>query len=295
MEDISSVKSSEIKPKNKNDYKCAPSQQFSDGSCMSVEILCELAKIYNESESKKPIKLSPKLETLNPKKYKRYLVREFSKRLGDVCDNQKCWVKQNFTKRLNKKIREELDKYTFRPEGPEGKFTWLNTVNINEVMLQYEKKYSDFKFMGAVPMDFDDLPELGIKNANWDTFKKNGKSKLGFVFNLDEHYKSGSHWVGMYTDLDKGQIYFFDSYAIQPEKRVRVLMRRIEKYMEEKGIKTDVNHNKTRYQYKNSECGVYSMHFILRMLEGTTFNDILKKPIKDEEINKYRDIYFTLK
>ena len=69
-------------------------------------------------------------------------------------------------------------------------------------MEQYEKKYNDFKFFGAVPIDFDELPFLGIKDINFDELYNSGK-KLGFVFNLDEHWQSGSHWVALYSDLEK--------------------------------------------------------------------------------------------
>ena len=55
---------------------------------------------------------------------------------------------------------------------------------------------------------------------------KKGKYKLGVIFNLDEHYKSGSHWVALYADLNKDQVYFFDSYGKKPEKRIRKLKAR---------------------------------------------------------------------
>jgi hypothetical protein len=56
-----------------------------------------------------------------------------------------------------------------------------------------------------------------------------GKNKVGIIFNLDEHWKPGSHWVAMYGDLKKGEAYYFDSYGISPEPRVRKLMRRVVK------------------------------------------------------------------
>ena len=39
----------------------------------------------------------------------------------------------------------------------------------------------------------------------------------------------GSHWVALFCDLDKNQIYF-DSYGIRPEKRIRNLVKRISKW-----------------------------------------------------------------
>lgn len=292
--DIDTPKSSEINPNSPRDYRCAPSKKFNDGSCISLDILIHMAEIYNESNKNKII-LSSKLETLNPKKYKRYLVKEFSQRLDDICDNQRCWIKQDFVKRMDKKIKNDLSKNTYRPKGTQGRFDWLSTTNIDQVIKQYEDKYQDFKFLGTVPIDFDDLPGLGIKNLNFMDLINNNKTKIGIVFNLDEHHKSGSHWVSMYSDLKKGNVYFFDSYGLKPEKRIRKFMRRVTRFIENDltNKNVDVRHNKNRHQYKNSECGVYSINFIVRQLNGETFDDITSNKILDNKMNKCREVYFT--
>ena len=49
---------------------------------------------------------------------------------------------------------------------------------------------------------------LGISNINFHDLEKSGKNKIGMVINLDEHWKEGSHWVALYTDLKNNQIYF---------------------------------------------------------------------------------------
>lgn len=291
--EISSVNSSEIKPKTDKDKKCAPGLRFEDGACMTLNLLVTMAEAYNNKFPKNKISLCSKLETLNPKKYKRYLVREFSRRLENVCDSHKCWVKQNFVKEMQNEAKHILSNYTFRPDGPKGRFTWLNTNNVNQVMHQYEKVYPEFKFFGAVPIDFDEL-DLEISKMNIEDLYNSGKKKMGVVYNLDEHYKPGSHWVASYCDLENGCVYFFDSYGTLPEKRIRKFLRKVERFLSEKGVKKqDVRFNKKRHQYKNSECGVYSLHFIIRLLEGEGFDDINKERITDTEVNRYRDIYFT--
>ena len=131
--------SSEFIPNNKNDFKCAPNMTFENGSCITLDLLEKMAKAYNNKNRNK-IKLSSKLDSLNPGKYKRYLLRQFKDKLSNVCESQSCWLKQSFISSLTKEIKTELRDKTFRPEGPEGKFTWLNTFNINDVMFQYEDK-----------------------------------------------------------------------------------------------------------------------------------------------------------
>lgn len=289
---ISSVNTSELSVKSE-DKKCAPNQTFQDGSCISLDLMIELAKAYNQDNPKKSIKFHSKLEMLNPNKYKKYLVKEFKTRLNDVCDDQKCWMKQKYVKFLNDKAKQKLKKGVFRPEGPGGKFTWLNTNNINNVMKQYEDKYNDFYFLGTYPVDFDDL-NTEIANVDFSNLEKQGKKKFGVVYNLDEHYKSGSHWVASYTDLDKGNVYFFDSYGEAPDPRIRKFLRRVEKYLSSKGVKNqEYKFNKKRHQFKNSECGVYSINFLARLLNGETFEQINGQRITDSEVNNCRKVYFS--
>jgi hypothetical protein len=292
LESIESIDTETVKPTNKNDYKCAPSIKFNAGSCIDLPVLIEMARAYNETNTNK-IKLHPKLQTLNPKKYKKYLLKEFKKRYNNVCTTQLCWTQQDFVDKMNEIMRDELTKFTYRPNGPVGKFEWLNTTHLNEVMEQYEKVHKDFKFLGAVPMDFDSLPVLGIKDLNLDDLINMGISKLGIIFNLDNHNQSGSHWVAGYADLKNGKAYFFDSYGIEPDPRARKLLRRFAKYSEEKfNAKVDSIHNETRHQYGNSECGMYSLNFILELLDGKTFNEICAEKIPDTKVNHLRPIFF---
>lgn len=292
-DEILTISTGEVCPKEETDKKCSPNLSFESGSCIQLHILIEMAKAFNLNADNK-IKLFPNLEALNPKKYKKYLLSQFNKKLSDKCTTQKCWTEQAFISNMKHMAKSELEKYTFRPDGPEGKFEWLNTININEVMEQYELKNNDFKFLGAVPMDFDDFERFGIKNLNFSQLMKEGKTKLGIVFNLDNHNQPGSHWVSMYSDLKNGMIYYFDSYGTPPEKRVRTLMRRIANFCEtglgNKNIKAD--YNRMRHQYENSECGVYSINFIARMLKGEKFENINSKKIPDKKINKCRNVYF---
>ena len=127
-----------------DDTKCAPTSKYEDGSCISTDVLIEMAKAYN-TENENKIEINTTQSTLHPNSYKKYLLNEFSNRLKNVCNRQTCWVKQKFTKHMNNAMKEELQKKTFRPIGPFGKFEWLNTININEVLGQYEYKYNDFK------------------------------------------------------------------------------------------------------------------------------------------------------
>ena len=45
----------------------------------------------------------------------------------------------------------------------------------------------------------------------------------------------------------------------------------------------DIRYNQTRHQYKNSECGVYSVNFILRLLKGDSFDKITNSPVNEKK------------
>jgi len=281
-----------------NDNRCAPSKQFENESCIPLDLLILLADAYNKSVGKKIILVDAKYNKC-PSQYKKYLLKKISKELKQ-CQDQKCWMAQDFARHLNREKFEELTTNTFRPEGPQGKFEWLNTVNINNVMQQYELKYPDFKFLEAVPMDFMELGYYGfIKEELIKLHNSNNINKIGIIFNLDNHDQSGSHWVALYSDFKKKQIYFSDSVGNNPHKNVanymNILKDTINDINSDASKKIDVKINKVQHQKGNSECGVYSLNFIIRLLDGDTFNKFCETRISDGEINKFRDIYFTKK
>jgi hypothetical protein len=288
---------SEFNPNNKSDLKCAPGVSFKHGSCISLQLLLEMVNAYNKYNDADKIIVNTNLETLNPKKLKKYILTEFTKRMSDKykCQTQKCWSEQEFIDLMKSTALEELQKHTFRPNGPEGKFEWLNTININEIMIQNENTHPGFNFLGTVPIDFDKFERYGFINLNFEELLQNNKTKIGAVFNLDKHNEPGSHWVALYADLIKREVYFFDSYGILPDKRIRAFMRRIVKFFLSKSIDADykADYNKIRHQYKNSECGVYSINFIKRMLRGDEFQDICNSKTNDDTVNKCRRIYFN--
>ena len=55
-------------------------------------------------------------------------------------------------------------------------------------------------------------------------------------------------------------------------------------------MKIKVNH--VRHQYKNSECGIYSINFIVKLLEGMSYDDYINNVIKDDIMENNRKIYY---
>ena len=221
--------------------------------------------------------------------------------MADVCKNEKCWLKQNFAKN---KLTEELKNYTFLPETPnkwkKNKNEWLNSLDIEKVMSQYERKYKNFEFLGPSPIDFDkkkfnnncvwndlcnfDLNEKIIKN----------KTKIGLIFNTDPHYMGGSHWISMFIDINKKFILFFDSTGDDMPNEIKKLINKIRKQGNAIGIKFKIYINKKEHQKKNTECGMYSLHTIIALLDGHhNVEFFLNTSIPDNNMEKLRKIYFN--
>ena len=300
------------------DTKCAPGIKFKVGSCINHNTLKNITNNFNSHNPKDKINLELKKEDMVKE-----LNEKFNKNYG--CKDQLCWINQNFVKRMK---NNELEKFTFRPFGPNKKLDWLSTTNINDVVEQYERKYKHFVFLGAVPYDFQELRELSVGEMNFDElvngkmnedFNKNEKTKeFGMVINLDPHDKPGSHWVSLYANFDKNQIYFFDSFAKKPRNKIKKFINKITKYMYntkynkqmsvnsvlknlKDNVKTeeisnlgnfDIRYNKVQHQFKNTECGVYSINFIVRLVGGETFDEITHNILKDDFMNKCRNTYF---
>jgi hypothetical protein len=283
----------------KEETICAIGRDNSNGSCFTLEELHIIAKNYNEqSKDNKKIKLWPT---------KKEMLLELKEKLTE-CSDQTCWPTLKFIK-----DHDTLNE-AFKPNGPAGQFDWLSTTEINECMERYMDVYPDFLFVGAVPIDIEDLNQFGVKNLDYDKIAKKGKTKIGIVYNLDEHYKSGSHWVSFFIDTLNKKIYYSDSAAKPPDARVKRLVKKIaekwyskdtgkkislpiDSYMNEKEQnivekKYGIKFNKTQHQFGGSECGVYSINNIVRLLRGDDFDLIHKNRVTDKEMNVCRNEYF---
>jgi hypothetical protein len=281
------------KSKKSKELYCAPDREGNKTTCYSRDDLLFLAESYNKNR--------PSEKHINLEKSKKSLWNELQFRLKNECESEWCWLEQNFVPApYAKKMLNE----TFRPERPKewkrNPFEWLTTVDIRKVMKQYEKKYPSFLFIGPVPVDCPTgitcaLSRLDVKIL----INRLGKTKLGVVFNLDPHNKPGSHWVAVYADFIKGKIYYFDSVGLPPPKPIKRFLDKLKDNIEEyhrkelKKKKTVVILvNRTRFQYGSSECGIFSMYFIISNLTGKGVKSFKKKSTNDKKMNELRDIYY---
>jgi len=197
-------------------------------------------------------------------------------------------------------------KKSLRPPMPEewrnDPDAWLDTNNINDVMKQYEESNPKFKYFGAVPIDFSAADPYAptkqclikeICEIDLDGDVLEGKDYIGIIFNLDPHYKSGSHWVASFINIPKKEYYYFDSYGMRPPPQIYKFMQWLT--IQEPDLKLMMNAK--RFQKKDSECGMFSMDFIISMLEGESFQHFCSRNPSDyndaQMLKRRRDIFST--
>jgi hypothetical protein len=296
------------KKKTKKLSFCSPhiKTKKNDKTCFDKETLVEMIKSWNNSYSNK-IKI-------NKSDSKNKLWDKLRKKMSSKCENDVCLVKQDFISNSNNNnsnnnnnnnLSETKLKYFLKPERPRSwkkkPNEWLDTNNINDVMKRYEMKHKDFKFFGAVPIDFDlksgfggcmisELCKIDIQK----TYNK-GTRKIGVIFNLDKHDQYGSHWISMYCDLNKKIIGYWDSYGYEAPEEINNLMEKIKTQAKDNlKIKCVIKINKVRHQYKGSECGVYCLYFITEQLDKKkSFEKVTKKIVKDDEMLRKRKTFFN--
>ena len=271
--------------------QCAPNPNKAHSqTCFSHESLIKLRNLWNARHPDKKITSNSPCIIWN----------HLKSGLGNLCNNEACWLRQHF-------IKENLDydllNYTFAPKSPstwlDNPNEWLSSVDIEKVMKQYERFYPHFEFIGPSPIDYDHHKIYGecvwpeLCEFNLAHYLKKNISQIGIVFNLDPHYKGGSHWVAIFVDLKKCKIYYFDSYGYPPHKQIKKLIKEIEKQCVSYQFNMETTINEKRHQYGNSECGMYCLFFIISMLKGEKYKNFEKKRFTDEYMLMMRKKFFN--
>jgi hypothetical protein len=194
-----------------------------------------------------------------------------------------------------------------RPKAPDSWISnssdWLSDQEINQVEHEFETLFKDYIFLGCISIDFDLKSPEGkcivdtLCSTNLRDLYKKGKTKIGIVFNTDVHTGPGEHWMALYCDISPDidpRITYFDSYAKKPEKEIQRLMLRWKTEWDSMKIhdkEMETSYNTTRHQYKDSECGMYSLFF-----HHCCLNNIpMDEKIPDDVMNAFRNVLFRTK
>lgn len=288
--------------------QCAP-QRGQSGTCFSLQELRHIAKQYNRTLRHKqlPRRRGGSLEPIavHHHRSKKELWMEIDARMQQTtdCATEMCWADQSTS-------TAPYASSAFRPAMPRSwksnHTEWLSTTDIHKVMKQYEHAYQGFHFVGAVPVDFaspHDSGQMGkcvvqaLCNVRITQWWKRGIRQIGIVYNLDAHDEPGSHWVSSFIDIEACKVYYYDSFGSEsPPYEIHRFLTNVASQLSDFHGSTpcEVQTNRHRHQFKNTECGIYSMYFIASMLEGTqTFDDFVQHGLHDTQMNAYRTTFYN--
>lgn len=271
-------------------------------SCYTPKILLQIRDAYNSEHS-----AEDRIHESDPTA----LWKTLNNRLVH-CQKEDCWLNQI----KDTQLRKRIDRYVFAPDKPyewkKNPNEWLSNFDIMNVLEQYEMTHKQFEFIGPTPIDFDAV--LHSRQCVYNELckfelsehLKRGKTQIGVIFNLSPHTSGGSHWVSLYVDMKSRVVFYFDSAGDPIPKQIKALVERIQSQAKVLGKPLHFYENHpTEHQFGNTECGVYSLFFIITMLTGKVRQ--LKRPINmkqkirlfkrgsipDKFIEKYRNVYFN--
>ena len=282
----------------------------SSDTCFTEDALSKIKDAYNKNHP------DNKILTTDPKE----VWVELRQRLT-TCNKEDCWLEQI----KQPHIRQQLDEILFAPDYPKEwlkktsggssiQNDWLSNFDIAAVLKQYEISHPHFKLLGPSSIDYDNKPsELGgqcvwpdLCRLSMKELINRGKTHWGISFNLDKYSEPGSHWVSMFVDIPNKTIYYYDS-ALHPIPRE---IKRLQKEIKKQGMQLEqpidftYYRNHRAHQKTTSECGMYSLFFIITFLTGEmdemkdmTMEDKIelfsKKNIPDAFVREYRNLYFN--
>lgn len=302
---------------NMNPMSCSPivkNKRIHNSTCLTPEVLTSIKIAYNKKNPTEQIK-----ET-DPTK----IWWALKNRLD--CQKEECWLDSLFEPSMKEKIKRFIFAPKHPPEWKSNPNEWLTNFDIEKVMKQYEVSNPEFKFIGPTTIDFDSRPEdWGGKCVLEDLcrfdlarFIRAKRTKIGIVFNLDKHDQSGSHWVSLFIDIENKFIFFFDSadnpipkeiyqenISNKPNDKNPLVNRILEQGLKEDIHFTFYNNRGRQHQKSNTECGMYSLFFIITMLTGenpftkgrmpisSRIRLFLKKNIPDKLMASCRKIFYN--
>lgn len=293
-------------------------------SCFSEHEIKKLVYIYNKIFCKNNIEIcyvQKLIPLVNKKTKKKHTVKELYNMLksrlikfNKKYNNEYAWLKidefkKEFTNTENifiKKMPTEWCKDIKKWRQQEIEAPWLSNYDIDDVIIQYEHKYDKFKFLGSIPIDFSHnkygtcvlkifsndyernkwvKPNSNKSYCDFNLTEYPDKESFGIVFNTDTHTGGGKHWMGMYINLKTKCILFFDSATTyyNLHKEIRRFVKNIEDTFP--NIDFTFKYNTVTHQQTNSECGMYSIYFVLTMIDADYTKGYSALNIFDEYFN----------
>ena len=276
---------------------CSPGENDVEGSCLDDDIVIKVAKAINRLSND-----NQKLDKIDLSRSPEDIHGDICAQISKIskCSSEACWQKiKSLMKELGSDKEEFID--SFKPQMPKSWIKdyneWLSTFEIEDCLEQHLDSDKSFYFYGAVPIDFSKCSVSNLCGFDMKKHLDKGETKIGIVFNTDPSTKDGQHWISLYMDLgnhnnDYPGIYYFDSFGRKPPKEIKELIKKTQNQGEKCNCEPYYFYNDYSYQKRNSQCGMYAIHFIKKMLEGLSFEEYLNTKLNDQHMIDLRKDYF---
>ena len=263
---------------------CSPKAKFmmkSHKSCFSKKQLLSMTKLLN-------------ITVASPRNNKDTLWNAINQHMLNVCDSndESCWIEKMNIDVSSSHVPIAPSKWKSNP------YEWLTSVDILNVMIQYEHRYRSFKFVGVFPIDFATKTHSGscisseLCNVQFNRIKN--KNQFGIVFNLDKHDEPGSHWICVYINMKKSTpnygFFFFDSTGNPMPPEVKRLSESVKSQANDENF--TVYENDVQKQFKNTECGMFCLYFLIEALKKKKLLAVYNNKIRDEDVHSLRNVLF---
>lgn len=242
------------------------------------------------------------------------------KHLGDKCETELCVLKDpKFIKDAKsqgitpKELTENLE--NFKVIGPRNSLALLNNLHIDGTLINWAEEFDFFFPCPFAMMDFETTKEpfssifipfvyegeYTLKLNKSDVKRKN--TCFACVVNTDNSSGPGKHWTAAFVDMrdpNNVTVEYFNSVANPPRKPINRWLEKTKKelmtpYKSFKGFKNvrSIPVVSVDHQQDDTECGVYSLFYIRRRLEGTPYTFFQQQPISDNEVSGFRKYLFA--
>jgi hypothetical protein len=286
--------------------ECAEDVCRAPGSPCSSDKVLKMFAVFVDENEKKPSSSSDILERIEAV-------------LG--CTSESCVLVnpkfRQFTAK-NKIIDMELET-RFKAKGPRNSEALLSNFNIDDTLKRWARKFTNFFPCHFAMMDFERTKEEFETLDLVDVFEgrvsinlgigmgavKRPSTCFGCIVNTDSSSGPGIHWVAVFIDIrpppgEDWTIEYFNSTGRPPPKAmVRWMEKSRARLAEHRGTKSNKNMNvitvpvtDLNHQESQTECGLYSLYYIRRRLEGTPYSYFSETLIPDSAMKIFRTHVF---
>ncbi len=312
--------------------ECAHGNQNKNGQCLNKDDITNIVSIINQVGIDKSDNKEIGGSDINTENQLINVIQNATPSSKN-CETSGCILDEFQSKvaekdvQLGNILRMIIDK-RFKPSGPWNSTEWLSDRNIENTLKQLIDAKDNFAILGFKMLDEFTTPDKDFELI--EEYRKKGKTKIAFVANQDISTGTGIHWVALFLDFEPPQITnpnpnlgptkcnikevgfgsysspftieFFNSAGGSIYKEILTWATHIQCLLCSKGFVSDIIQvSEIQHQQENTECGVYSIYYIISRLEGypyTNFSGLNKGKISKEHLipdghmEKFRESLF---